>query len=197
MSAYASTSRAAYPPFFPPSLSALSDPRPHPNPSSLPPSRRPWGKHATLQDELDDLEAEEDEFYNHMMDVRQYGYSWLVPLGRQNTHDEDAEDAFHPHGLPSSPGAGNDTFDSATGAAGGVEGQPPPAGGGGNNGPAVEEPPVIDLDADIEDADASAESSVDGTGSEAGESASERGGGEGRGTTGGGGDGGGEESMQM
>ncbi|GAA5833333.1 hypothetical protein JCM11251_005207 [Rhodosporidiobolus azoricus] len=211
MSSYASTSAAPWPAFLPPSLRALSDPRSHPNPSALPASRRPWTTkpaHKTLQDELDELEADEDDFYNQMMDVRQYGYSWLVPLGRQNTHNEDAEDAFHPHALPSSP-AGDDanaSFDSATGApftAG--QGQGHGSGQGGTTGGDVPpEAPVRDLDAEIEDADASSEEDEEEDGSEEGSAPSERGvetvaaggagvGGEDRR----GGESGGEESMQM
>ncbi|GAA6001016.1 hypothetical protein JCM10207_007375 [Rhodosporidiobolus poonsookiae] len=82
-SSHASTSTAPWPAFYPPALKQLSDPRPHPNPSSLHPSRRNNGKYATLQDELDELDAEEDEFYNSMMDVQHHGYLWLVPLAKQ------------------------------------------------------------------------------------------------------------------
>ncbi|BGP30204.1 hypothetical protein JCM10296v2_001956 [Rhodotorula toruloides] len=90
---------SAWPTYYPPSLRYLSDPRPHPDPSKLPPSRRyrPQGsgdKALTMQDELDQLDVDEDELYNQKMDTRQYGYSWLVPLGRQNTHEGDIESQY-------------------------------------------------------------------------------------------------------
>ncbi|BGO97829.1 putative DNA mismatch repair protein [Rhodotorula toruloides ATCC 204091] len=89
----------AWPAYYPPSLRYLSDPRPHPDPSKLPPSRRYRSqasgvKVRTMQDELDQLDVDEDELYNAKMDTRQYGYSWLVPLGRQNTHEEDIESQY-------------------------------------------------------------------------------------------------------
>ncbi|BGP22938.1 DNA mismatch repair protein [Rhodotorula toruloides] len=97
--------REAWPAYYPPSLRYLPDPRPHPDPSKLPPSRRygPQGsgdRVRTMQDELDQLDVDEDELYNAKMDTRQYGYSWLVPLGRQNTHEEDIESQYgsSPHG---------------------------------------------------------------------------------------------------
>ncbi|GAA6026921.1 hypothetical protein JCM8097_005963 [Rhodosporidiobolus ruineniae] len=189
VSSYASISHQPWPDFLPPSLAALSDPRPHPNLGALPPSRRPASNrgHATMQDELDELDQEEDDFYNRMMDIRQYGYSWLVPLGRQHTHDDDAESVFDTSALA---GDGNATFDSL--------GQPIPAfdagadGGGGApggaGGEAQDEAPVRDLDAEIEDADAETGSESEGEGSEVGG---------GRGRAGGGGvETEGEESMQ-
>lgn len=61
----------AWPAYYPPSLRYLSDPRPHPDPSKLPPSRRyrPQGsgdKVRTMQDELDQLDVDEDELYNQV-----------------------------------------------------------------------------------------------------------------------------------
>ncbi|GAA5866045.1 hypothetical protein JCM8547_002926 [Rhodosporidiobolus lusitaniae] len=156
MSAFASTSRLPNPHFYPPSLRDLSKPRSHTNGrrSSGPGGK---GKQRTLQDDLDELDADEDEYYNNLMDVRQYGYSWLVPLGRQNTHDDDAESAFG--------SAGDQTFDSALGQPlpldlGGQPGGQP----GGGEGEGAGEAPVRDLDAEIENADASTASS---SGSEA------------------------------
>ncbi|BGP13988.1 hypothetical protein JCM10213_005574 [Rhodosporidiobolus nylandii] len=198
---YASTSTQPWPTFLPPVLKALSDPRPHPDPSSLPASRRYKGKHATLQDEIDELEQEEDDYWNGTAEVRHYGYSWLVPLGRQHTHDEDAESAFtaSPRHDP------NSTFDSALGA----QILPPGAGGGAHEQQQpADEAPVRDLDADIEDADTSGSS---GGGSEVGRGTPARRGGDDEdlqrrvpaspasedGGFGGSGSEAGEESMQM
>ncbi|BGP38078.1 hypothetical protein JCM10450v2_002009 [Rhodotorula kratochvilovae] len=158
----------SWPAFLPPSLSYLSDPRPHPDPASLPASTRyrphagGWGasKPRTMQDDLDDLDRVEDEHYNRTMDTRQYGYSWLVPLGRQSTHDEDADSAFS-----TSPHHGLDTtLDLAL--------SPPHGGAGGFVPPAAaaaDDAPVVDLDAEIEDADATTGSDDDaGSGTDTG-----------------------------
>ncbi|GAA5996413.1 uncharacterized protein JCM10292_007591 [Rhodotorula paludigena] len=163
---------SAWPTFLPPSLAYLSDPRPHPVPRALPPSARyrptpgsdalapARGEH-TLQSEMDALDAEEEAHYGQMMDTRHYGHAWLVPLGRQNTHDEDADSTFstspHHNGLDGtldltlSPHA-NGRGDLAGGEAG--------DGGGGGDGDA----PVVDLDAEIEDADAERSTASGGSG---------------------------------
>ncbi|POY76635.1 hypothetical protein BMF94_0227 [Rhodotorula taiwanensis] len=208
---------ALWPAYYPPSLRALSDPRPYPEPRKLPPStrgssssngRRDYAR--TLQDDLDDLDNDEDHHYTQVYDLRQYGHAWLIPLGRQRTHDEevDSQYASSPHhngqdgDLSFSPPPFN-LADPAAGAAGTGPtrtnhhvprfqvGQPlnldEPAhggpthqqhqqrrlpgrqrvapvydsdeegdGGGGGGG-------VIDLDAEIEDADATRDSSSDGS----------------------------------
>ncbi|GAA5970161.1 hypothetical protein JCM11641_000297 [Rhodosporidiobolus odoratus] len=188
---YPSTNSQPYPTFLPPALKALRDPKPRANLDSLPPSKRYSG---TLQDELDALENDEDDFYGHMLDVRHYGNSWLVPLGRQHTHDEDVESA-----LSSSPrGDPNGTFD--LGPPLDLNGGPGagPAAGGGDGAP---EAPIRDLDAEIEDADESDSGSENASGSEGNRSASEGGGGGRGGVSPASGRGGsseiGEESMQM
>ncbi|GAA6057682.1 hypothetical protein JCM3770_003839 [Rhodotorula araucariae] len=135
-----------WPACYPPSLAYLSDPHPphsHAGPASLP---APWGtaKPRTMQDDLDDLDRDEDILYTRLqtMDTRQYGYSWLVPLGRQSTHDEDADSAFS-----TSPHHGLDTtLDLALSPPNHAGGFVPPA--------AADDAPVVDLDAEIEDADA-------------------------------------------
>ncbi|GAA5901493.1 hypothetical protein JCM8208_001817 [Rhodotorula glutinis] len=154
-----------WPSLYPPSLAYLSDPRPHPDPASLPASRRSASQHPpgtpsrSLQDHLDQLDKDEDDHYAHVLNLRHYGHSWLVPLGRQHTHDEDADSAFStsPHqGLDSALDLGNSPPRHdlpalpATGAAAAAA-----AGQDGDDGAA----PVVDLDADIEDADASASGS--------------------------------------
>ncbi|KPV75999.1 uncharacterized protein RHOBADRAFT_43434 [Rhodotorula graminis WP1] len=142
---------APWPSLLPPSLAYLSDPRPHPDPASLPASRRSTSQHPpgtpprSLQDHLDQLDKDEDDHYAQVLNLRHYGHSWLVPLGRQHTHDEDADSAFStsPHqGLDSALELGNSPprHDAAP---------LPPT---GDDAAA----PVVDLDADIEDADASA-----------------------------------------
>ncbi|GAA5963535.1 hypothetical protein JCM21900_004543 [Sporobolomyces salmonicolor] len=154
-----------WPTFYPPSLKNLPAPRPHPHPSSLPASIRylnepppPFGastRYRTLQDEVDDLDQEEDDAYQRSVDVRQYGYSWLVPLGRQNTHEEDegsnysSPRSIHLPSLSQDPNLSVDVA-ANSGAQGGER--------------------VRDLDAEIEDADASSdddEDGEDGSGSEA------------------------------
>lgn len=128
-----SSSTALWPAYYPPALGSLSDPRPHPEPAKLPPSVRYRNRnhHRTLQDELDQLDNDEDLHYNQVRrpprlperettplthprprqvyDLRQYGHSWLVPLGRQRTHDEEvdvslgATVAAHSRPVPDSP----------------------------------------------------------------------------------------------
>lgn len=92
-----SSSTALWPAYYPPALGSLSDPRPHPEPAKLPPSVRYRNRnyHRTLQDELDQLDNDEDLHYNQVYDLRQYGHSWLVPLGRQRTHDEEVDSQYH------------------------------------------------------------------------------------------------------
>ncbi|GAA5905680.1 hypothetical protein JCM5296_001805 [Sporobolomyces johnsonii] len=146
-----------WPAFYPPSLKNLPTPRPHPNPASLPASIRylnepppPFGvttRYSTLQDEIDDLDQEEEDAYSSSVEVRQYGYSWLVPLGRQNTHEEDEGSNYSsPRSihLPSLSLDPNLSVDAAGNSA--------PQGGGH----------VRDLDAEIEDADASSDDDEDG-----------------------------------
>ena len=113
---YSSSSSALWPAYYPPALRSLSDPRPYPEPAKLPPSvrYRNHDYHRSLQDDLDDLDNDEDNHYNQVSrhvfsnssvetpetssspsrqvyDLRQYGHSWLVPLGRQRTHDEEVD----------------------------------------------------------------------------------------------------------
>ncbi|ORY40629.1 hypothetical protein BCR35DRAFT_311399 [Leucosporidium creatinivorum] len=152
----------AWPALHPPLLTRLPRPPVHPNPASLPPSQRyKSNQFPTLQDEIDQLDWDEDQWINSLHDTRGFGFSWLVPLGRQNTQEEDAESAFS-----SSPRA--------------TSAEPLPdeaAQPNGINGDAsMEGAEVVDLDADIEDADADAtvsgseeeEDEEEGSGSEAG-----------------------------
>ncbi|GAA5972780.1 hypothetical protein JCM8115_006554 [Rhodotorula mucilaginosa] len=177
---HSSSSSALWPTYYPPALRSLSDPRPHPEPAKLPPSvrYRNHNYHRTLQDDLDDLDNDEDNHYNQVYDLRQYGHSWLVPLGRQRTHDEEVDSQYHssPNHHPTD---GDLSFSPPLHPIDGGGG-----GGGGGGGPQVEYydgvlnldelarrpgplriPPrddddddggegVVDLDAEIEDADA-------------------------------------------
>ncbi|GAA6016577.1 hypothetical protein JCM8202_006090 [Rhodotorula sphaerocarpa] len=169
---------------YPPSLRSLSDPRPHPNPAKVPASTR-YASGRTLQDDLDDLDADEDAHYTQVYDLRQYGHAWLVPLGRQRTHDEDADSmlnsspnagAHEPDGSFSPPpnigaGAGDAlprpvplNLDEPAAAAR-RHGARLPTGGRRAFEPedsdADEEEAAVDLDAEIEDADATRGSSAD------------------------------------
>ncbi|TNY22517.1 hypothetical protein DMC30DRAFT_415059 [Rhodotorula diobovata] len=170
-----STPSTSWPALLPPALAYLSNPHPHPAPHSLPASHRyqprgaalgSSGPHPrTLQDDLDDLDRDEDDHYSHIIDTRQYGHAWLVPLGRQNTHDEDADSAFS-----TSPHHGLDTTLD-------LGASPPRAGGAAPAaadaaGAQDDDAPVVDLDAEIEDADATGES---GSGSGSGEEEEEDG----------------------
>ena len=73
---------AAWPELFPPSLAYLSDPRPHPDPSSLPASRRstsqaPPGYPArSHQAHLDHLDKDEDDHYSQVRDLAPSSSSW-------------------------------------------------------------------------------------------------------------------------
>ncbi|GAA5978071.1 hypothetical protein JCM10908_004217 [Rhodotorula pacifica] len=174
---------ALWPTYYPPALRTLSDPRPHPEPAKLPPSIRYSSQNytRTLQDDLDDLDNDEDNHYNQVYDLRQCGHSWLVPLGRQRTHDEEVDSQYYssPNHQPTD---GDLSFSPPL--------NPPPNGGTGNNNnnnniPNLnlgrpldpdeqrarrqrrvnrlepdedEEEEVLDLDAEIEDADATRDS---------------------------------------
>ncbi|GAA5872500.1 hypothetical protein JCM3774_006839 [Rhodotorula dairenensis] len=99
--ARSATGAALWPAYYPPKLRALSDPRPHREPATRPPSSRYADRSTyqrTLQDDLDDLDNDEDSHYNHVYDLRQYGHAWLIPLGRQRTLDEEFDSQY-----PSSP----------------------------------------------------------------------------------------------
>lgn len=105
----------AWPSLHPPLLTRLPRPPVHPNPANLPPSQRfKSNQYPTLQDEADQLDWEEDHWINsvrsvlssslvlplradqpstaeQLHDTRGFGFSWLIPLGKQNTQEEDAE----------------------------------------------------------------------------------------------------------
>lgn len=71
---------AAYPPL----LRSLSDPRPHPNPAKVPASTR-YASGRTLQDDLDDLDADEDAHYTQVS-----RFIRLIALSKRLTLTPDA-----------------------------------------------------------------------------------------------------------
>ncbi|GAA5900518.1 uncharacterized protein JCM6883_002869 [Sporobolomyces salmoneus] len=108
----APTARTSSPPpswnspmFYPPTLSSLVNrdvpPR---DPRTLPASIRfqnqpppPFGgsksiRYDTLEQEIEALEQLEEDHEIRNSDIKEFGYSWLIPLGRQNTHEEDDDD---------------------------------------------------------------------------------------------------------
>ncbi|GAA5953986.1 hypothetical protein JCM3765_000715 [Sporobolomyces pararoseus] len=189
--------------FYPPHLSSLLNRQnPLPCPSTLPASRRfknqsppPFGtcRFDNLQQEIDTLEHLEDDHDLRNSEIKEFGYSWLIPLGRQNTHEEEDSDdlsqtSTSPRNATTGGGVGGTTGTTTTtttnmiqnqrgGGIGGMDFLPPPpeligelptpidqtrGGGGGRRfepsiGEGEGEAPVVDLDADIEDADRSTE----------------------------------------
>ncbi|KAK4058682.1 hypothetical protein OIO90_000126 [Microbotryomycetes sp. JL221] len=114
---------------------------------------------ATVQDHIDALDKAEDDLYNAMHDTRSFGYSWLVPMGKLQTREEDidSEVGSSPRARAQSPpmlvapvaataAATTTTTDQPTTDAATT--------GNNNNGDDVGTEPVRDLDAEIEDADA-------------------------------------------
>ncbi|GAA5980891.1 hypothetical protein JCM5350_003743 [Sporobolomyces pararoseus] len=198
-------SSSSSPMFYPPHLSSLLNrTNPLPSPSSLPASRRfknqsppPFGSATTttatrfdsLQQEIDALEQLEDDHDLRNSEIKEFGYSWLIPLGRQNTHEEEDSDdlsqtSTSPRNATGGGGGGvtgttttmttHHTQRGTTG--GGMDFLPPPPELGFEeqqpqmgarrsqrfeDGQEVEEAPVVDLDADIEDADRSTEDEED------------------------------------
>ncbi|GAA6059422.1 hypothetical protein JCM10212_003654 [Sporobolomyces blumeae] len=163
-------SPSTWPPFYPPLLKALlpsastyANGSDHLDRRDWPASTRyvdtpppPFGaasRYDTLQQEADALDDEEEDWEIRNSDIKQYGYAWLVPLGRLNTHEEDEGSQYT--ASPQQPSFSLDLppLLNATNTA-----QP----GQGPAGDEAEEPRVVDLDAEIEDADASESESDDG-----------------------------------
>ncbi|KAM0792499.1 hypothetical protein ACM66B_005171 [Microbotryomycetes sp. NB124-2] len=125
-----------------------------------------YDKWATVQDHLDALDKVEAEWNIAMSDTRNFGYSWLVPLGKLQTKEEDNDSdvASSPRLLsPREVLAAVDVADAAEAA--------PEVNDNNNNVDAGPAPPqrdllVRDLDADIEDADARSRGSLSMTESE-------------------------------
>ncbi|SCV69104.1 BQ2448_2124 [Microbotryum intermedium] len=135
---------SAYPRLDPPLLTRLPRPPRDANPSAQPASKRFADKlYPTLQDELDELEYQEEQHLSSMHEIRSFGFSWLVPLGRQNTQEEDLESTYSNSPPPGSPPLISDNNGAlATGATQIDE--------------AMAEAVEVDLDAEIEDADQAA-----------------------------------------
>ncbi|GAA6025702.1 hypothetical protein JCM11491_000339 [Sporobolomyces phaffii] len=169
--------------FYPPTLSALvahrTAPDRVPNPRDVPPSTRyrnqappPFGgdgrtRYDTLEQEIDALDHLQEEHEIRLCDTKEFGYSWLVPLGRQTTHEEEDDDASqfstslstgHPHRaldlLPPPPELGPDPAGRRTATTLADEADPS---GRAREGDAS----VVDLDAEIEDADRSDDDASD------------------------------------
>ncbi|KAI5477822.1 hypothetical protein MNV49_005906 [Pseudohyphozyma bogoriensis] len=146
-----SYSSGAWPALNPPLLNRLPQPPVHPSHPSLPPSIRYRVFHRpNLQDDADALQWEEDQLLHKHEDIRNYGSSWLVPLGRQQTQEEDAESQFSSSPRPGTPV--DQTLDEAPSL--NLAGDAPAADGAqGETGDA----PEVDLDAEIEDRDSEEE----------------------------------------
>ncbi|KAK4053102.1 hypothetical protein OIV83_001837 [Microbotryomycetes sp. JL201] len=112
---------------------------------------------ATVQDKLDALDKLESEWHNAMSETRNFGYSWLVPLGKLQTREEDNESDAASSPRMSLVGAGSPQLfqDDPAAAAAAAERM---ARDGDDVAP--NQGPVRDLDADIEDADARSRGSM-------------------------------------
>ncbi|KAM0753742.1 hypothetical protein T439DRAFT_322632 [Meredithblackwellia eburnea MCA 4105] len=148
------TSREAlWPPLHPPLLTRLPQPPKHADPNSVAPSMRYRAAQRTLQDDADVLDYEEEAFALQQTDTRNYGFTWLIPLGRQNTQEEDAESTFSPSPRPETPGM-DQTVDEPQQVEGVATEGAVGAATGGTEGEGEGE---RDLDADIESVDSEPE----------------------------------------
>ncbi|SGY72888.1 BQ5605_C005g03225 [Microbotryum silenes-dioicae] len=136
---------SAYPRLDPPLLTRLPRPPRVANPYAQPASKRFADTlYPTLQDKLDQLDYLEEQHLSSMHEIRSFGFSWLVPLGRQNTQEEDLESTYSNSPPPGSPPLISDTDGAlATGA---------------QIDEVMADVAEVDLDAEIEDADQAASS---------------------------------------